>query len=898
VANDTNAVTDIFRYDIETNSIDIISTDNDGIGGNNISLRAVISADGRYVAFESAASNLVAGDINGTRDIFIKDTFTRNTTRVNADVACDVSVGCRISINDDGRYVVFNSNVLTLVTGDTNAAYDVFVADMVTGNIARASIDVFGNEGNNTSIGPDISDDGSAIVFYSIANNLITGDTNGFADVFRTENPLYVPDTDGDKLWDDIELLLGTNPNLVDSDNDGLSDYNEVHRDFDASDYLPGVDTDPANSDTDGDLLIDGQEVGLGLNPHIADPGLPTVLRISLSGSGGEVSRHYLFSSISHDGRYVAFDSAASNLVDGDTNITEDVFLKDIEFGVLTRVSTDASGNEGGYNLRSINPSITADGLQVAFTSGAILTAGGSDSGDVYIKQVQTGNISIVSANASGVASNDTSYAQDISNDGQYLVFQSRANNLVPEDTSAPFQFDIFIKDVVSGAITRLSADENGNDANGNSESARISPDGRYVVFDSFASNLVTGDVNGTADIFMSDTQTGNTTLVSTNSAGSQAATGSSHLPDISINGRYVVFVSTATDLVSGDPDTFFDVFLKDNKTGITSQLSTGDPASEDNDNDASVSPRISDDGRYAVFASLASDVVPGDTNSAMDIFVSETQTGNVARVSTDALGNEGNFGSTNPVISGDGRYITFVSGSSNLVANDTNEDVDFFRVENPLYTPDSDTDGDSVMDSIDNCPLIHNPAQTDTDSNWTGDACQLSITGVWPASATVGEGLSVFIFGENFTTDNTTEVYFNGIRQFLVAPVSTDMLIVRIPSVTSSLFGPVTVTTPSDSTTSTQIFGSPVSGLNLTGVWPGAPKIGEFTSIFLFGTEFTTDNSTEVYFNGIRQFLVAPVSNEMLIVRVLGNASLSGTVTVVTPTGVVNSVDPLIFVP
>ena len=208
------------------------------------------------------------------------------------------------------------------------------------------------------------------------------------------------------------------------------------------------------------------------------------------------------------------------------------------------------------------------------------------------------------------------------------------------------------------------------------------------------------------------------------------------------------------------------------------------------------------------------------------------------------------------------------------------------------------DVDGDAVGDICDNCIALANAAQTDSDGDGVGDACQLAITGTWPADANPGDNVSVFIFGENFTTDGTTEVYFNGVRQSLVSPVSSDMLIVRLAPVVAGLFGPVTVTTPSDTETSTQVFGSPLTGLNLTGVWPSGPKAGEFSSIFLFGSEFTTDGTTEVYFNGVRQFLVAPVSSEMLVVRVLGDASLSGLVTVVTPSGTINSAEPLIFVP
>ena len=173
-----------------------------------------------------------------------------------------------------------------------------------------------------------------------------------------------------------------------------------------------------------------------------------------------------------------------------------------------------------------------------------------------------------------------------------------------------------------------------------------------------------------------------------------------------------------------------------------------------------------------------------------------------------------------------------------------------------------------------------------------------VAVTGIWPGSPNVGETVDVFIFGKNFTTDGTTTVYFNGVQQASVSPVSSGMLIVRVSPVTAELFGPVTVTTPDSSATSTTSFGTPLTGLNLTGVWAANPVIGEFSSVFLFGSGFTTDGSTEVYFNGVRQNQLFPISSELMIVTVMGDASLSGTVTVVTPAGSVDSADPLIFVP
>jgi len=213
-----------------------------------------------------------------------------------------------------------------------------------------------------------------------------------------------------------------------------------------------------------------------------------------------------------------------------------------------------------------------------------------------------------------------------------------------------------------------------------------------------------------------------------------------------------------------------------------------------------------------------------------------------------------------------------------------------------------NDSDGDGLLDGFDNCVTVANVDQLDSNANGIGDACEPvppGITGIWPGSAAIGESISVFIFGNNFTLDGSTEVYFNGVRQYLVAPVSSEMLIVRV-NVSAGLFGTVNVVTPLGSANSATQFGVPASGLQLTGVWPRSLVTGEAASVFLFGSGFTLDGTTEVYFNGVRQYLLAPVSSEMIIVRVGSpSAALSGPVTITVPgVGTVNSSQDLIVAP
>lgn len=193
----------------------------------------------------------------------------------------------------------------------------------------------------------------------------------------------------------------------------------------------------------------------------------------------------------------------------------------------------------------------------------------------------------------------------------------------------------------------------------------------------------------------------------------------------------------------------------------------------------------------------------------------------------------------------------------------------------------------------------------TDAENNLVIQDIQLNIiaspptiTGLWSKTPVIGESLSVFVFGNSFTTDGTTSVSFNGTPQPLVSVISSEILVVRV-TVDPTLFGLISISTPSGLAVSSEQFGLPASALSISGIWPGLVQAGTATSIFIFGNGFATDGSSEVYFNGIRQFTVAPVSSELLIVRITPDLNLSGTVTVTNPgTGSASSTDDLIVTP
>ncbi len=428
--------------------------------------------------------------------------------------------------------------------------------------------------------------------------------------------------------------------------------------------------------------------VGSGVLPEAA-AAEPRTLIVSRHSAGPYGNMGSGSPSVSADGRFIAFQSFADNLVSGDTNTFADIFVHDLGTGRTTRVSRHSLGNEG--DDFSAAASISADGRYVAFHSFASNLVSGDTNGvaDVFVHDrlaSTTGRTTRVSRHSLGNEGNDDSFSPSISADGRYVAFYSDAGNLVSGDTNG--DGDIFVHDRLAsttGRTTRVSRHSLGTQGNDLSFDPSISGDGRYVAFASYAGNLVSGDTNAKRDVFVHDrlaSTTGRTTRVSRHSLGTEG-NGDSFELSISADGRYVAFQSFADNLVSGDTNGFRDVFVHDrlaSTTGRTTRVSRHTLGTEANL--GSSSPSISADGRYVAFHANASNLVSGDTNGVYDIFVHDrldSTTGRTTRVSRHSLGNESNDNSFNASISGDGRYIAFASSGDNLVSGDTNAAQDVF---------------------------------------------------------------------------------------------------------------------------------------------------------------------------------------------------------------------------
>ena len=418
-----------------------------------------------------------------------QDSITRvSVSSSGGESDFDVNPEAPPRISADGRQVVFDTYADNLVAADTNLVGDVFVHDLATGKSVRVSVDSAGGQADGFSEWASLSADGRVVAFYSLATNLVPNDTNGKADLF-------------------------------------------VH------------DRDP-----DGNGIF--------------DEGNGTTTRVSLGLNGAEGNGDSFSPSISADGTRLCFHSDASNLVAGDTNGTFDVFLLDRSAGTTIRVSVDSAGNEG--NGASLYSTISADGSVVAFPSwSSNLVAGdGNAANDVFLFDVATGVTTRVSVDSAGNEANGSSFALfALSTDGAVVAFTSDADNLVAGDLNGAA--DVFVHDTRTGVTERVSVDSSGGEGNGDSYWPALSADGALVAFSTYADGFAAGDTNGEEDVFVRDRAAGTTRLVSVDCAGVIGDEGS-FSPALTPDGRFVAFTSEASNLVEGDGNDASDTFVCD----------------------------------------------------------------------------------------------------------------------------------------------------------------------------------------------------------------------------------------------------------------------------------------------------------------------------------------------
>jgi Ca2+-binding RTX toxin-like protein len=424
---------------------------------------------------------------------------------------------------------------------------------------------------------------------------------------------------------------------------------------------------------------------GSGDDWLVGNVALTPLNHVSRSGSTGAptASTH---ASVSADGNLVAFAGGWTAFGSTNNNGT-DVFVKNMTSGTVGNEHRKENGENGASGSGA--PVISADGSVVAFLSASDLTEDASDSGglyDIFLAQVGGNGITMVSTGSGGTpAADGRSLNPDLSFDGSSIVFESTTSNWAAGGSTATT--DVFLKDLATGTLTRVSTSTGGTDGNGESLNAQVSADGRYVVFESDANNLTAGDTNGYRDIFLWDRDAAGNKLTNlTEGVPARNPNNTATNADIAHDDGYggVVVFQTARAFVDADTANNTDIYaysLADGSFTLVSSTADGTGVQL-----SSEGASISGDGRFVVFSSYSDALVEGDANGTRDIFVKDLYTGRIALVSASATGEAGNGPSSNAQISLGGEWIVFESGASNLAASDANGTFsDVYRVSNPL---------------------------------------------------------------------------------------------------------------------------------------------------------------------------------------------------------------------
>lgn len=582
------------------------------VGGNGDSGAAVLSADGRYVLFASLADNLVtfsnAAPVSGLtparQNVFLRDRLAQQTKLVS--IAATGNAGGNedsvpVAISTDGRFALFESRAGNLVPADTNQVGDVFLRDFALGSTLLISARTNGGSGNGESRSAAMTPDGRYIVFVSAANNLVAGDTNGIPDVFLR-----------DRVWGTTLLVS-------------------------AGSRSTGQTWAPAGSSESPELTPDG--------------------------------------------RFIAFYSSATNLVPGVVTAGE-VYVRDFMLGTTYLASTNARAllltYTGTNNGVACSPRISADGQYVAFVMATNPIAAAYSRGLALRHHLPTGNTEVIHTNAFvPYLLPEEIQALDVTPDGRWVAFVANTN------ISGSRAQCVYRWDGQSNMLTLVSQDRsNAVPAGTACDGVALEASGRYVLFTSTGTNLVTNTVASGPNAYLRDTVTGQTLLINQGTNAVGQAINAVTFPVLNANARVFAFDAPDGGVATNDNNGVGDVFVRDLTSGKTEWISRGDPSLDwltPAGNSGFGPLAVSTDGRFVALASEASELVAGDTNGWRDIFVRDRWSGTTLLASVATNGVSGNGISTDATLSADGRYVAFASFASNLVAGDVNSCSDVF---------------------------------------------------------------------------------------------------------------------------------------------------------------------------------------------------------------------------
>src|SRR6476659_353668 len=384
--------------------------------------------------------------------------------------------------------------------------------------------------------------------------------------------------------------------------------------------------------------------------------------------AGGTASSSYgiIPTDFSADGRFVAFAKDGDGVVPQDQNGAIDLFVRDRATGETEGIGVNGQGELVG----AYGGTVSDDGRSVAFAASDGIAAGDANGlTDVYLRNRPDGVTTLVSAGIGGNPANGQSGTPEISADGRFVAFESDASNLVPGDTNGTG--DVFLYDVEEATTTLISAGRDGGGAHGWSGSPSISADGRLVAFASDAWDVAQQNTFG-RQVFVYDRVSGTTEVVAVDDWGSPGNYGASFDPSISADGNVVAFASLSSTLVANDTNNDVDVFVHDRAAAKTRRVSLprGAALSGEEGNGRSDEPQISGDGTIVSFRSDATNLVPGDTNDSSDAFAVNASTGAITRLSSAADGSIGNGWTQAPLLSADGSLAIFASASTNLAGD------------------------------------------------------------------------------------------------------------------------------------------------------------------------------------------------------------------------------------